>query len=286
MKLTVSHSTTYSYSGPRRHVLQSQRLVPSDFDGQRVLDWTVTTEGGTVGCEFRDGAGDRTCTVSVPGPVDRVTVQINGTIETFDTLGVLRGFREKVPPFAYLRATRVTRSDVALQALSEQTLTGLEGANLLDRAHALSAAVTEAIAYRPGTTESMTTAAEALAQGQGVCQDQAHALIALALLNEIPARYVIGYLFSAGAEADVVTLSDDVRAELPNSEAGHAWAELYIDGMGWVGFDPANACCPDERYIRLCSGADAFEAAPIRGLASGTGGEDLQVVVAVEAVQQ
>ena len=70
------------------------------------------------------------------------------------------------------------------------------------------------------------------------------------------------------------------------AQASHAWAEIHVDGLGWVGFDAANNCCPDDRYVRLCSGFDAFDAAPIRGLAMGRGDEDLEVAVAVEAVQQ
>ena len=69
-------------------------------------------------------------------------------------------------------------------------------------------------------------------------------------------------------------------------EAAHAWAELWLDGLGWVGFDPANACCPNEFYVRIGSGLDARDAAPIRGIASGPGTETLDVTVAVSAGQQ
>ena len=69
-------------------------------------------------------------------------------------------------------------------------------------------------------------------------------------------------------------------------EAAHAWAELHIPGLGWVGFDPANRCCPDERYIRLGSGFDAQDAAPIRGISRGGTGEDMDVTVAVQQAVQ
>ena len=142
----------------------------------------------------------------------------------------------------------------------------------LSTAHALSQAVSDAVAYRPGATHAKTTAAEALAQGEGVCQDHAQVLCAIARASGIPARYVSGYLFAT--------------AEGVPHEAAHAWAELYLGGLGWTGFDPANRCCPDERYIRLGSGLDAAEAAPIRGSARSTGKESLSVQVAVQSVQQ
>lgn len=130
----------------------------------------------------------------------------------------------------------------------------------------------DAIAYRPGATHAHTTAAEALALGEGVCQDHAHALIAVARLAGMPARYVSGYLFAS--------------LDGQPHEAAHAWAEVHIAGLGWVGFDPANRCCPDERYIRLGSGADSREAAPIRGVSRGNTAERLDVSVAVHSVQQ
>ena len=69
-------------------------------------------------------------------------------------------------------------------------------------------------------------------------------------------------------------------------EASHAWAELHVPGYGWIGFDPANRCCPDERYIRLGSGLDATEAAPIKGIARGLGAESLSVTVAIQSQAQ
>lgn len=59
-----------------------------------------------------------------------------------------------------------------------------------------------------------------------------------------------------------------------------------MQGLGWIGFDPANSCCPDDRYIRLGSGLDAQDAAPIKGTARGLGAESLDVTVAIQAVQQ
>lgn len=277
MKLNVTHVTAYHYDTPQKAVLQSLRLAPSDFAGQNVIDWSVTVAGGLSGSRFRDGAGDMTETWRVRGPVETVEVKVGGTVETTDLAGVLRGHREKVPPMAYLRSTRMTRTDKALADLAEAALAPVANGATLDRAHALADAVADVLVFTSGATTSNTTATEALAEGKGVCQDFAHLMIAAAIGNGIPARYVAGYLF-AGDDADVNIATA--------AAASHAWAELFIGGLGWVGFDPSNACCPDDRYIRLCSGFDAFDAAPLRGLASGTGDEHLTVAVAVSQEQQ
>ncbi|WP_434613360.1 transglutaminase family protein [Tabrizicola sp. M-4] len=269
MLLSVDHVTRYRYDRPVRAVMQSHRLTPSKFDGQKVRDWTVTVSDGIPGGSFRDGAGDRVQGWMVKGPVSEVEVRVIGTVETFDLAGVLRGHREVVPPEVYLVETTATRADAALADLATQAA-GAEGPLAL--AHRLAELVAVAVAYKPGATRSQTTAAEALALGGGVCQDHAHILIACARRMGLPARYVSGYLFA------------DVEG-VPH-EAAHAWAEVHVAGLGWVGFDPANRCCPDARYIRLGSGMDAQDAAPIRGVARGVGAESLDVKVAVQSLQQ
>jgi transglutaminase-like putative cysteine protease len=305
MILSVRHVTIYRYDRPVRAVIQSHRLQPARFDGQRVLDWQAGIDGAHKGGGFRDGAGDWVQAWTVPGPVDAVTVTVKGTVDTQDLTGVLRGHKERLPPEVWLRDTPATRADPAMAHLAQDTLPGGKG---LDLAHALAAAVAEAVAYAPGSTEGRTTAAEALAQGQGVCQDHAQVLIGCARRRDLPARYVSGYLYSDDPEpapepaapepADSQGQSQSqsqsgtpARAAAPPAlrparEATHAWAEIWIDGLGWVGFDPSNRCCPDARYIRLGSGLDAADAAPIRGIARGDATEALDVTVAIEAQQQ
>jgi transglutaminase-like putative cysteine protease len=272
MILEVAHVTTYSYPSPVMGAVQSLRLTPSIFDGQRVEAWDVTVDGGVRGAGFRDGAGDWVEGWSIRGRLDTVSVRVAGRVETQDLTGMLRGHRESVPPLAYLRETGPTRADAALTELARAA--AAQARDRLDQAHRLSAAVTEAIAYRPGATEAHTTAAEALALGEGVCQDHAHAVIAAARCLAIPARYVSGYLHTGEGDDSAAT------------EAAHAWAELWIDGLGWIGFDAANRCCPDARYIRLGSGYDARDAAPIKGVARGPGQGRLEVSVAVRQAAQ
>lgn len=274
MRLTVNHATTYRFDPAKRGLIQSHRLTPSVFDGQQVIDWQIGVAGAEFlrGASFRDGAGDWIETVKTLGPVEEVTVTVTGEVETVDLNGVLQGHREKVPPEAYLRPTRATRADLALTELAEVAVRRIGAERALERAHALCQAVNDAIAYTPGQTEHGTTASEALALGHGVCQDHAHAVIASAQAVGLPGRYVTGYLFA----------SQEGGAE----EASHAWAEVHVAGLGWVGFDASNGVCPDDRYIRLGSGADAAEAAPIRGIARGVGDETLDVTVAVTQAQQ
>ncbi|MEI9898968.1 MAG: transglutaminase family protein [Hyphomicrobium sp.] len=79
------------------------------------------------------------------------------------------------------------------------------------------------------------------------CQDHAHIFLSAVRSMGMPARYVSGYVVT-GAEGA--------------SEAQHAWAETFVDGLGWLGFDPANQLCPTDRYVRLACGLDSASAAP------------------------
>jgi len=268
MRLKITHETGYRYDHPAQALVQSLRLTPSVHEGQRVTDWQIAVSRGQRGAAFRDGAGDWIEAWTVRGPVDEITVSISGLVETRDTAGVLRGHRETINPLVYLRPTALTDADAALCALAQD----VAGEDALDLAHRLSAAVTGAIAYLPGVTEALTSAAEALALGHGVCQDHAHALIACARHRGLPARYVSGYLHS--------TIDGTPH------DAAHAWAEIHVGPLGWVGFDAANACCPDDRYVRLGSGYDADDAAPVRGTTFGSGRESLDVRVQVEEMSQ
>jgi len=129
-------------------------------------------------------------------------------------------------------------------------------------------AVRDRVEYRLGLTDVLTPAADALAAGAGVCQDHAHVFITAARVLGVPARYVSGYLWTGGPEQQV--------------EASHAWAEAFVDDLGWVGFDAANRTCPSETYIRASIGLDYWSAAPVRGVRRGAAAEQLTVRVRVE----
>jgi transglutaminase-like putative cysteine protease len=138
---------------------------------------------------------------------------------------------------------------------------------VLDRLHRLSAGILEDVSYEKGFTDAGTGAEEAVVAGHGVCQDHAHIFIACARALNVPARYVSGYL---------------MMTEQVEQEASHAWAEAFVDGLGWVGFDVSNGISPDQRYVRVASGRDYGEAAPVTGIRYGAHDEAMHVSLAVE----
>ena len=265
MRLRIAHRTVSRFGVPAAGLVQSQRLIPQDGPGQRVLSWEVRcTPEPAFGPTIVEGTGDTRRTAVFSGPLDAVEIVAEGEIETEDRAGVVGPGARTIPPEAWLVPTALTEADGAIRDLS-----GALAASGLEGAHALMNAVSNAVRFESGRTGAATSAAQAVAEGAGVCQDHAHVMIAAARAARVPARYVVGYL-EAGTGAGV----------------SHAWAELMVEGLGWVGFDAANGCSPDARYVRLCCGRDAAEAAPIRGAVRGRGTETLEASVQIAAQQQ
>ena len=163
------------------------------------------------------------------------------------------------------RPTPMTRAGKAVRDLARS----IPAAEPLERLHHLSAAVRAAVRYDTQASETGWTAEQALEAGAGVCQDHSHVFLAAARHLGIPVRYVSGYLM----------MNDRI-----SQEAMHAWAEAHVDGLGWVGFDVSNGISPDTRYVRVATGLDYAEAAPVSGHRFGGAGERL--TVSVDVAQQ
>ena len=263
MLISVRHVTRYQYAEPATYTIQSLRLAPASFDGQRVLDWHVRGAGADAPLQFKDGFGNAVHVVTVDGRHDELVIEAGGTVETQDCNGMVAGLMEAAPPRVFLKETAQTKPDAAIRALTGP----LEGNDTLEKLHALIAAVRDRVEYVPGATDSHTSAADALADGKGVCQDHAHIFIAAARTLGVPARYITGYLLIEGQST---------------AQAHHAWAEAWVESLGWVGFDVANRICPTDRYVRLACGLDAGYAAPIVGSRRGGSEETLSVLVEVQ----
>lgn len=263
MRISVRHVTRYRYATPVRYGIQRLRLTPPDFDGQRVLSWAVEAPGMATAARFSDGYGNLCHLVTWTQPDAEVAITATGIVETEERAGVVLGLPDCAPLRVFLRTTPLTEPDDAIRDLAAAP----PGASTLERLHGLMHRVRQKIDYRMGETLATTAAAEALKKGAGVCQDHAHVFIAAARCLGLPARYVSGYYVTGGDE---------------RAEAHHAWAEAWVENLGWVGFDPANLSCPTASYVRLAWGLDAPSAAPIRGTHQGGSGEALDVTVEVQ----
>ena len=264
MKLSILHTTTYRFAEPAVYGLQQLRLTPKSHNGQRVTAWDMRITGGKLETGFLDQNQNRVSLVSLDPDAHEVSIVCDGSVETDDTAGVIGKHGGFAPLWYFERSTPLTRAGSRVRAL----IKGLsdEEPQELPRLHALSARVLAAVPYKIGRTEAETTAEDALGIGAGVCQDHAHIFLAAARALGHPARYVSGYLM----------MNDRVH-----QDASHAWVEAHVSGLGWVGFDVSNGYSPDPRYVRVATGLDYAEAAPISGLHYGAAGEAMAVDIQV-----
>ncbi len=265
MRLSIRHTTRYSFAEPVIHALQRLRLTPKETQGQKIVNWQMEFENAERELEFDDQHFNTVTLVAVHPGVSEVVVTCHGTVDTEDNAGVIGKHSGHMPLWSFLTQTSLTKPGPKVRAMIRD-LDPPEG-NKLDYLHALSARIAELVAYETGKTNVDTTAEEAVGEGFGVCQDHAHIFIGAARLADIPARYVSGYLM----------MDDRI-----DQQATHAWAEAHVDGLGWVGFDISNGISPDPRYVRVATGLDYRDAAPLTGISFGGTEQKLTVDVAVE----
>lgn len=264
MQLTVKHTTEYSYHEPVSFALQQVRLHPLASTLQTVGHWSLDIEGGRIETSYRDHHGNHVDLVSATPGRQKLTIVASGEVETNDAAGVLGRVYGRAPLWYFKQMTPLTQAGPGIQHVAKIVETHDDQLNGF---HALSAAILEAVPYEGGHTNAKTTAEEAVGIAKGVCQDHANIFISAARAVGLPARYVSGYL-----------LMDD-RVD---QDASHAWAEVHLNELGWVGFDVSNGVSPDHRYIRIAIGRDARDAAPIHGLRAGAGDESLIVSLQVQ----
>lgn len=266
MRIRISHQTTYRYETSVKGVTQILRLTPRNHEGQYVVNWTMDISADCRLRQAEDAFGNISHSFTADGPLDTLSLAVEGEIETRDTDGIVAGSIERFPPELFLRETPLTQADATISefAAVQRSAAGSDDLTLL---HSLTKALHQQITFDTDLTHPTTTAAEAFSLKRGVCQDITHIFIAAARANSIPARYVGGYFYRA----------DGVTAQ----EAGHAWAEAYVQHLGWVGFDPTNGICATEAHVRVAIGLDYLGASPVRGTRFGGSGEHMSVAVQV-----
>jgi transglutaminase-like putative cysteine protease len=267
MRLKISHTTEYVYSEPVQYSLQRLRLTPKPCPGQKVLSWSTSVEGAKIEVSFDDQFQNHTELVSTDGGQHVIRIVAEGEVETEDKAGVLGPHAAYSPLWLFQRDTPLTKPG----KLTRELVKSLEPGEDLARLHSLMAAIHARVTYTQGATDATTTAEQALDLKAGVCQDHAHIMIAAARQMGFPARYVSGYLYMEGTKAQT---------------ASHAWTEIHVPSLGWVGFDPANNLCPNENYVRVATGLDYKDACPISGMVHGISNETMTVKVQVEAQGQ
>lgn len=264
MQLNIRHETHYTYTLPLAYTIQQLHLTPRVESQQHVLSWQLSTPGHVHA--YTDAYGNLSHMMTMNTPHQALSIVANGVIETTtpDRGRVQNG--DMLSPLIFTVPTRLTAATPGILELAASCLP--DGKAMTRDVMCLAEHIFGAVRYQSGATAVDTTASDALALGQGVCQDHAHLFLACCHAHGIPARYVSGYIDPKNSD----------------HAASHAWVDAWVedkDYSGWVSIDVTHARMMTDAYCRLAIGRDYDSAAPVRGMRRGGGTESLSVDVQI-----
>jgi transglutaminase-like putative cysteine protease len=269
MRLTIDHRTRYRFDRPQTRLVQLLRMTPEDTHDQTVVAWRIDVDCDARLRTTRDGLGNIVTMLYADGPLDGIEIAVTGEVLTSETPGVLKGALDPLPPRVFCRATPTTGADAAMTAFAH----GVMGEGpVLHGVHKLNSALNQRFRVVNRRGDPARSAADAFAARDASPRDMAQMMVACARALALPARYVTGYCLSGFGGASRPT--------------PHAWAEVSIDDLGWVSFDPCFGLSADENYVRVAVGLDASGAAPVAGSRLGPGSEEMEAAVSVEAAEE
>lgn len=280
----IDHVTDYKYSTPVQRSTHLFRLQPMDDAVQEVERWTLNVSASGEHAQFEDVFGNHSIHCTIEKPFRRLVVESKCVVKIFasppDDHSLSR--RQSSIPLVWMPWQRQMMTPYLLPPeLPEDQLYELTAYamgfverndfQLLKTIEDINASIYADYKYVSGSTSLETTPFDVYAKRQGVCQDFANLLICVARLLGVPARYRMGYIYTGANYANKI-----------QSDASHAWAEVYLPYVGWRGFDPTNGCMAQQDHVRVAVGRNFRDATPTSGtIYKGGGTETLKVDVKV-----
>ncbi|MBK1817864.1 transglutaminase family protein [Luteolibacter yonseiensis] len=280
MKLAVFHRTTFIYSFPVTHSVNTLHLEPRTFPYQKTISALIRVIPATRVRRFTDLFQNITQHFELPGPHTRLEIESRIRVHNLP-LDISQASREATSQgyndpsireqiWQYLQESRWVSRHPEVWREALDITRGFS--SVFDQSMAIMSWIHREFAYEQGVTTVNTHLEEAFEMKRGVCQDFTHVMLGLCRAVNIPARYASGYLYNGP------------RDTLVGAQASHAWAEIYIPAAGWIGFDPTNNTLADERYVKVAVGRDYEDVTPVRGNYRGTGHCRMEVQVEVEKI--
>jgi transglutaminase-like putative cysteine protease len=287
--LRVRHTTRYTYDQPVARSVHRLHLRPIFDHRQRVVSHTLAITPDAPRVEFEDVFGNWSTRFELGLPYTELTIAAKSIVEIDDVdpfafadlpirpasypLVWMPWERTMLAPYL----TPVELPDTQLQELTDYAMDFVRRNNfdLMETLFAINLALYHDFQYIPACTDLDTTPFQVYLTRRGVCQDFANLFITMARLLGIPARYVCGYLYTGNTGRS--------RAQ---SDASHAWVQLYIPNIGWKDFDPTNGVLPQTDHVRVACGRHYRDATPTTGTVYGQSHEQMHVDVVVEDARQ
>ena len=269
MKLEIVHTTRYRYSAPIAETVMEVRLRPMDGNGQRCVDFHLELSHGVKPHTYVDGYGNHVHYFNLVRPHSGLSVISRSTVET--GLGPEEDAGEQlVQDFLRFRSP-VKEGDGVRDLARRHAIADHSSPAMVEQAlDELTTTISREFTYDQTVTNVYSAVDDVLALRAGVCQDFAHLFIAVARAMGVPARYVSGYIH--------------LRGDKTAFNASHAWAEAWVAGRGWIGFDATHPVRTTPHHVRLAVGRDYTDAAPTRGIYVGSANSTMTINVKTRAV--
>jgi transglutaminase-like putative cysteine protease len=282
---SIRHLTRFRYDHPISESIMETRMHPRSDSHQHCLSFSLSVSPRCRVFSYRDHLGNNVQHFDIPGEHNQLVIVAESVVEVqeqpnipsflspdawsaLDDLIESGDYREMLLPSTFALETP------ALVMLAK-TLDVVRRDDPLMLVHELNRRLFEHFEYVPSHTRVDSPIDEAILSGKGVCQDFAHTMIALLRHVGIPARYVSGYLYRSREDQDRST-----------PDATHAWVDVLMPHLGWIGFDPTNNLVAHRRHIRAAVGRDYADVPPTHGVFRGKTASELYVAVHVEASDQ
>ncbi len=290
MIFEIRHRTTYHYNAAVTESFAELHVLPTDLDGQKVLERSVVIEPDPDHVRQRvDYFGNAAVSVAIREPHTTLSLEAASVVDSSGRPTEFpagsgdgwEGFTADANPADLaavefsLDSPRVVRS-AELAAFAEPSFPA--GASLEVGVMDLCGRIFNEFAFDPDATEVDTPVSEVLALRRGVCQDFTHLMVGALRSIGLPACYVSGYL-----ETD----PPPGQPRLTGADRTHAWVGVYLGGDRWIGVDPTNNQIAGRRYVTTARGRDYSEVSPLRGVIfSDSTRTSLEVAVDVIARDQ
>jgi len=272
VRFHIEHHTEYCFQAPVFLEPHFLRLVPRQDAAQRVIRFDLSITPDPAGrWQGLDPEGNPYLQVWFDGQHDALRIRTSIEAETL-----------RPNPFGYLVMERSVRVPPELDPAEARTLAPcLERVWPLDQGADEAAALARRLAEQANGSSTQFLFAlnlwifshltkivrlepglkaprETLSSGQGACRDAAVLFMDCCRCVGIPARFVSGYFVG---DPDALSHGQDL----------HAWAEVYLSGAGWIGFDPSHGLAVADGHLALVASHDPEAAMPLQGCFRGTG---------------
>ncbi|HVA48417.1 MAG TPA: transglutaminase family protein [Pirellulales bacterium] len=276
MILEVQHETHLKYSEPVTESIAEVRMEPVSDADQSCHSFALAIQPATENFRFQDGFGNRVHHFNLLAPHEQVRVLAASIVETHPRPLDLASSRAVYPadPSTDLEVLDFLRFDgpvrrSPLLATHLDAVRPAPGMRLADLAIRIARHIRDHFEYAPDVTLVTSPIDHVLEEGKGVCQDFTHLMLALLRSFEVPARYVSGYIHRLNKESQ-----------------SHAWCEVWLPDLGWVGIDPTNDRLTDEHFVKVAVGRDFTDVPPNKGVYRGRAAESIFVRVETRTLER